>query len=117
MTLAPDPVVLEISPEGVAVVMLDRPSRRNALDELTIAQLSEAFDTLAKADHVRIVILKGAGEAFCAGADIDWMRRQGAAGPEANEDDALALAHLCSSSQRASPSTIPQDHTPWPYEI
>ena len=94
MTLAPDPVRFEISPEGVAVVTLDRPSRRNALDELTIAQLTEAFDTLAKEDHVRLVILKGAGEAFCAGADIDWMRRQGAAGQAENEADALALATM-----------------------
>jgi len=94
MTLAPDPVRFEISPEGVAVVVLDRPSRRNALDALTIAQLSEAFDALAKADHVRLVILKGAGEAFCAGADIDWMRRQGEASQADNEADALALARM-----------------------
>lgn len=94
MTLAPDPVRFEISPEGVAVVTLDRPSRRNALDELTIAELTEAFDTLAKTDHARLVILKGAGEAFCAGADIDWMRRQGAAGKAQNEADALALARM-----------------------
>jgi methylglutaconyl-CoA hydratase len=94
MTLAPDPVRFEISPEGVAVVTLDRPSRRNALDQLTIAQLTEAFDTLAKADHARLVILKGAGEAFCAGADIDWMRRQGAASKADNEADALALARM-----------------------
>ena len=43
---------------------------------------------------MRIVILRGAGEAFCAGADIDWMRRQGASSQEHNEQDALALAHM-----------------------
>lgn len=94
MSLAPDPVSLEISPEGVAVVSINRPSKRNALDELTIAELSEAFGTLAVADHIRIVILKGEGEAFCAGADIDWMRRQGEKSQAANEEDALALARM-----------------------
>jgi methylglutaconyl-CoA hydratase len=94
MPLAPDPVSLEISPEGVAVVSINRPSKRNALDELTIAELGEAFGTLAVADHIRIVILKGEGEAFCAGADIDWMRRQGEKSQAANEEDALGLARM-----------------------
>ena len=94
MTLAPDPVELELSAEGAAFVTLNRPARRNALDELTIAQLGEAFATLAKEDHVRIVVLRGRGEAFCAGADIDWMRRQGANSHEDNEQDALALARM-----------------------
>lgn len=94
MTLAPDPVLLEISPEGVAVVTLNRPERRNAFDELMIAQLAETFETLKGADHVRIVFVRGAGEIFCAGADIDWMRRGGERTVADNEDDALALARM-----------------------
>lgn len=94
MSLAPDPVLLEMSPEGVAVVTLNRPSKRNAFDELMIDALSEAFLTLKTADHVRVVVLRGAGETFCAGADLDWMRRQGARTREENEADALALARM-----------------------
>ena len=48
MSLAPDPVELEYSAEGAAFVTLSRPSRRNALDELTIAQLAEASPPLRR---------------------------------------------------------------------
>jgi methylglutaconyl-CoA hydratase len=94
MTLAPEPVALDVSPEGVAVVLLNRAAKRNAFDELMIAALAESFETLKGADHVRVVFLKGAGPHFCAGADIDWMRRQGEHSQGDNEADALALARM-----------------------
>lgn len=94
MTLAPDPVLLDVSPAGVAVVTLNRPEKRNAFDELMIANLAEHFETLKGADHVRAVFVRGAGECFCAGADVDWMRRGGERSPDENEADALALARM-----------------------
>lgn len=94
MTLAPDPVLLDVSLEGVAVVTLNRPEKRNAFDELMIAGLAEHFETLKGADHVRMVFVRGAGETFCAGADIEWMRRGGERTIEDNEADALALARM-----------------------
>ncbi len=94
MTLAPDPVLLEVSPEGVAILTLNRPETRNAFDELLIQNLAEHFETLKGADHVRVVFLRGAGASFCAGADIDWMRRGGERSVEENEADALALARM-----------------------
>jgi methylglutaconyl-CoA hydratase len=94
MTLAPDPVLMEVTSEGVAIVTLNRPEKRNAFDELMIANLAEQFETLKGADHVRIVFIRGAGETFCAGADIDWMRRGGERTVDDNETDALALARM-----------------------
>jgi methylglutaconyl-CoA hydratase len=94
MTLAPDPVQLDVSPAGVAVVTLNRSDKRNAFDELVIANLAEHFETLKGADHVRVVFIRGAGPVFCAGADIDWMRRGGERTQEDNEADALALARM-----------------------
>jgi methylglutaconyl-CoA hydratase len=94
MSLAPDPVLLDVSAEGVAVVTLNRPEKRNAFDELVIANLTEHFETLKGADHVRVVFIRGAGESFCAGADIEWMRRQGERDREENEADALDLARM-----------------------
>lgn len=94
MSLAPDPVVLDVTPGGVAIVTLNRPEKRNAFDELLIANLRETFETLKGADHVRIVFLRGAGETFCAGADIEWMRRQGAHDQSDNETDAYELARM-----------------------
>ncbi|MGQ0531517.1 MAG: enoyl-CoA hydratase-related protein [Caulobacteraceae bacterium] len=94
MSLEPDPALLEVSSEGIAVLTLNRPGKRNAFDELMIANLSEHFETLKGADHVRAVFIRGAGETFCAGADIDWMRRGGQRTEADNEADALALAHM-----------------------
>jgi methylglutaconyl-CoA hydratase len=59
-----------------------------------IAGLSDTFETLKGADHVRVVFIRGAGPAFCAGADIDWMRRGGERTTEDNEADALELARM-----------------------
>jgi methylglutaconyl-CoA hydratase len=94
MSLAPDPVQLDVSGEGVAIVTLNRPDKRNAFDELVIANLAEHFETLKGADHVRVVFIRGAGPIFCAGADIDWMRRGGERTQDDNETDALALARM-----------------------
>lgn len=88
------PVSLEISAEGVAVVLINRPERRNAFDEDVIDGLTTAFETLADQDGVRIVYVRGAGDIFCAGADIDWMRRQGQRTREDNEADAYDLARM-----------------------
>jgi methylglutaconyl-CoA hydratase len=94
MASSPESVLLDVSPEGVAVVTLNRPEKRNAFDELMIADLSETFETLRGADHVRVVFVRGAGESFCAGADVDWMRRAAQFTEQGNETDALELARM-----------------------
>jgi methylglutaconyl-CoA hydratase len=94
MSLEPDPVLLNVSTAGIAVLTLNRPAKRNAFDELMIANLSEHFETLKGADHVRAIFIRGAGESFCAGADIEWMKRGGERTEADNEADALALARM-----------------------
>jgi methylglutaconyl-CoA hydratase len=110
MTLAPDPVLLDVSQEGVAIVTLNRPEKRNAFDELVIANLAEHFETLKGADHVRIVFVRGAGQTFCAGADIDWMRRGGERTGDENEADALALARMLKHLHDLPQITVAQVH-------
>jgi methylglutaconyl-CoA hydratase len=89
-----EPVLVDASPGGVAVVLLNRPRRHNAFNDRMIAALDDAFETLRGADHVRVVILRGAGRSFSAGADLEWMRSAAHFTPEENEADALALAHM-----------------------
>ena len=91
---ADDPVLLDVSPAGVATVTLNRPDKRNAFDEMMIAGLIDALETLKGADHVRVVFVRGAGDTFCAGADIDWMRRAAEFSELGNETDALELARM-----------------------
>lgn len=89
-----NPVLLEISPDGVAMVILNRPQRKNAFDETMVEALSEVFETLRVSETVRIVFVKGAGTTFCAGADLEWMQRQARHDMADNQADALALATM-----------------------
>ncbi|MET0545793.1 MAG: enoyl-CoA hydratase-related protein [Caulobacterales bacterium] len=82
---------LDVSPDGVAVVLINRPAKRNAMNNDMIAALFEAFDTLRGADHVRIVFLKGAGGVFSAGVDLETLSAQAAHDRDFNEQDAELL--------------------------
>lgn len=87
-------VRIEATVEGVAMLTLNRPERRNAFDAAQIAALHEAFETLKGAEGVRIVFLRGAGGTFCAGADLDWMRAAADRSESDNRDDAHEMAKM-----------------------
>ncbi|HMQ22196.1 MAG TPA: enoyl-CoA hydratase-related protein [Planctomycetota bacterium] len=70
--------------DGVAVVSLARPDRHNAFDDALIAELTEAFRAIDDDAKVRAVLLRGEGKSFSAGADIAWMREQGASDEATN---------------------------------
>jgi methylglutaconyl-CoA hydratase len=74
-------------------VTLDRPDVRNAFDASVIQGLREAFEDLAAEDASRLrgVVLAGAGETFCAGADVTWMRAAIGLSLEENERDAARM--------------------------
>lgn len=79
---------------GVARVTLDRPEVRNAFNDALIGELGAAFRALAARDEVRCIVLAASGPAFCAGADLNWMRRMAAYSREENLADAGALAQM-----------------------
>ena len=58
----------------VAEVWLNRPDVRNAFNAGVIAEMSAAFAEFARDDELRVVMIGGRGKAFCAGADLGWMR-------------------------------------------
>ena len=83
---------LRIERDGdVLRVTLTRPETRNAFDETLISGLAEAFVDVGKA---RAVVLAGEGPSFCAGADIDWMRRSATLSHDENLADANALRRM-----------------------
>jgi methylglutaconyl-CoA hydratase len=65
--------ILIESEKGLARVTLNRPDRRNAFDAPMVEEIRRAFDTLGQDRSVRVIVLAGAGETFCAGADLRWM--------------------------------------------
>ena len=74
-----------------ARVTLDRPDVRNAFDAALIAELHTAFERLGAEPPQALRVLAGAGRAFCAGADIEWMRGAIGLSVEDNERDATAM--------------------------
>jgi methylglutaconyl-CoA hydratase len=78
----------------VAEVWLNRPDVRNAFNEHVIRELGDAFTALGADPQVRAIVLGGRGKAFCAGADLSWMREMAGYTWERNRSDAQALADM-----------------------
>jgi enoyl-CoA hydratase/carnithine racemase len=83
--------------EDVLRVTLARPERRNAFDAELIAELTSAF---ADVGDARAVVLAGEGEAFCAGADIEWQRSSIDLSFDENVEDAHRLYRMCEAIDR-----------------
>ncbi|MGY6635344.1 MAG: crotonase/enoyl-CoA hydratase family protein [Alkalilacustris sp.] len=82
---------------GVSTLTLDRSERHNALSAEMIAELHEAADRLGRDPAVRVVVLTGAGESFCAGGDLGWMKAQMDADGPARAREARRLAEMLSA--------------------
>ena len=98
--------------DGVARVTLDRPEVRNAFDDALIASLRKAFLEIERNSTVRVVVLAGNGTAFCAGADLNWMKRMAKYGHDENLADARALADMLAALDRLPQPTIARVHGP-----
>lgn len=85
-------VRLDSTAEGVVIVTLNRPERKNAFNADLISAMEEAFRTLHGQEHVRAVFIRGAGGTFCAGADLEWMRAAADRTEADNRDDAMQMA-------------------------
>jgi methylglutaconyl-CoA hydratase len=95
---------------GVETVTLNRPELRNAFNDEVIAELTAVFLEIGKRDEVRCVVLAGNGPAFCAGADLNWMKRMATYTRDENIEDASALARLLEVIWRCPQPTIARVH-------
>ena len=98
--------------DGIARVTLNRPEVRNAFDDALIAALTKAFLEIGKDDGIRVLVLAGNGPAFCAGADLNWMKRMAGYGQQENLADAQALAVMLATLDRMPKPTIARVHGP-----
>lgn len=78
----------------IAKVNLARPEVHNAFNEIMIAELSEVFSQISQDDSARVVVLTGNGDSFCAGADLNWMKKMINFSYQQNLEDSLKLADL-----------------------
>ncbi|MDR2013032.1 MAG: enoyl-CoA hydratase/isomerase family protein [Rhodanobacter sp.] len=89
-----------VDARGVATVELNRPDVYNAFDETMIVELTACFGEVSTSPSVRVVVLASVGKVFCAGADLNWMRRASANTPEANRADAQRFAAMMEAIYR-----------------
>jgi methylglutaconyl-CoA hydratase len=99
--------MLEVAFDGhVATVTLNRPEVRNAFNETTIAELTDAFRQLDARSDIRAIVLAANGPAFCAGADLNWMKRMATFSHEENRLDARQLADMLAAIYRVSKPVV-----------
>jgi methylglutaconyl-CoA hydratase len=79
---------------NIATVTLNRPEKHNAFDEEMLSNITQIFEDLGSRDEIRIIVLTGTGPSFCAGADLEWMRRVATFDRDQNLVDAERLATM-----------------------
>ena len=92
--------------DQVARITLTRPEVRNAFNDDVIAQIKSAFEAVGARDDVRCVVLAAEGPAFCAGADLNWMRRMADYTQSENLADAGELAAMLQAIYECPQPTI-----------
>lgn len=80
--------------DRIAFITLNRPEKRNALNHDLVRQLKQAFDQAATDSHAKVIVLKATGEAFCAGADLEYLQQLQKFSFEENLQDSNHLKEL-----------------------
>ena len=91
---------------AVATVTLDRPEFRNAFDDRLAAVLRSTFETLSADASLRVVVLTGRGDFFCAGGDLHWMKRSGLLAKDANLEDAKGFVTAFAAIDRCPKAVV-----------
>ena len=86
--------ILAKTDASVGTITLNRPERHNAFDDVLIAELSDAINRMAADPAVRVMVISSTGKSFCAGADLNWMKRAAGYSSEENLRDSRALAGM-----------------------
>ncbi|HOG02847.1 MAG TPA: enoyl-CoA hydratase/isomerase family protein [Accumulibacter sp.] len=90
----------------VGILTLNKPQRHNAFDEQLIAEMIAGLRELAADPRVRAVVLSSTGKSFCAGADLQWMKRAAGYSDQENLQDARRLAELMATLNELAKPTI-----------
>jgi methylglutaconyl-CoA hydratase len=99
---------LRVERDGhVLRVTLAKPERRNAFDAALIAELTDAFTDVGDA---RAVVLRGEGQSFCAGADVEWQRASIDLSLEENVEDAMRLFRMCETIDACPAPVVARAH-------
>ena len=106
------PLLVSSDDDGVTTLTLNRPDVHNALDRRTVNALHDALEHLHDDDATRVVLLRGTGRSFCAGADLEWMRHMADFSEQENFEDARQLSELLQALNRFPKPTLAAVHGP-----
>jgi methylglutaconyl-CoA hydratase len=95
---------------NIALVVLDRPEIHNAFNDELVQQLTDAFTELGRRDEVRVIVLRANGKSFCAGADLNWMKRMVQYTQDENIADARSVARMFLAIARCPKPVIARVH-------
>ena len=98
--------------DSVGIVTLNKEERHNAFDQQLIDELTHALLSLDADPAARVIVLSSAGKSFCAGADLNWMKRAITNTAQENLHDAHAFARLMRTLNELSKPTIARVHGP-----
>lgn len=87
-------VVLTTNENSIRIITLNRPDKRNALNDELVAALKGALTEADAADTVKCIVIRGAGKDFCSGADLSALQKIATASHEENLEDARSLGEL-----------------------
>ncbi|MBT3750511.1 MAG: enoyl-CoA hydratase/isomerase family protein [Bacteroidetes bacterium] len=96
--------------KSIITVWLSRPELHNAMNDVMIAELTQVFRDFSEDEDLRMAILRGRGESFCAGADLNYMKNIADFGLEENLKDSIKLAQLFNTISECSIPTISLVH-------
>lgn len=99
-------VVLSTTENAVRILTLNRPDKRNALNDELIADLKAALNEANADESVRAIVIRGAGKDFCSGADLSALQKIASASHEENLEDARSLGELYKLIRRVSQPVI-----------
>jgi methylglutaconyl-CoA hydratase len=95
---------------GVAIIWMNRPEVRNAMNGQMISELNDAVQSAIEDDQVRVILLAGRGKAFCAGGDLNWMKTAREMSPSEAIADSIRLAQLLQKLYDSPKPTVARVH-------
>ena len=96
--------------ESIFTIFLNRPEVHNAFNDIVISELTSCFEEVGKMENVRVVVLRGRGKSFCAGADLNYMKGIAQFGYRENFEDGKRLANLFETVYSCPKPTIAVVH-------
>ncbi len=98
--------------QGVALIWLNRPDLRNAMNDVLIDELGDAVARAQEDSDVRAIVLAGRGKAFCAGGDLAWMKKAREMTPAEAHADSVRLANVMRMLYEGDKPSIARVHGP-----